>query len=68
MRKLEECKAYFQDVFMDYLQDQDNKIEEARYRQIYNTLEWIYGEEFRKVETFWRHETLNEFYKMLSNQ
>jgi len=68
MRKLEECKAYFQDVFMDYLQDQDNKIEEARYRQIYKTLEWIYGEEFRKVEAFWRHEALNEFYKMLSNQ
>lgn len=60
MKELNECKEYFKDVHMDYLQyrDQDSKV---RYNMMCETMEFIYPE-FKNVCLNWIQESLNEYY------
>lgn len=67
MKRLEENKEFFKDVFMDWLQYND-EVTQVRYRTVTDTLEWIYGEEFRNIEAGWRQEALNEFYTMAARE
>lgn len=69
MRKLEECKEYFKDLHMDCLQEDAfnarsifESTELARYRMFCETLEFIYGAEFKNISLKWMNESLNEFY------
>ena len=61
MKKIEDCKAYYQDVFMTQL---TYKTDETLYRFIalQEALEFIYGGQSYCAMSKWRQETLNEFY------
>lgn len=60
MRELGDCKAYFQDVYLDALDD-PTPVETTRYRTLYDVLDWIYEDAFRCIEATWRQEALNEY-------
>lgn len=59
MKKLEECKAYFEDVFMDMLDDSE---ERKRFEMFEETLSFIYGDEYKLVEANWKQDSLNKYY------
>lgn len=58
MKNLNECKEYYKDVFLTWLDYRDNKELEA----FENILRFIYGKEFEEVEAMWKQEALNEYY------
>lgn len=62
MKSLEECKAYFMDVFMNLLVYGDEE-EELRFETLKEALGFIYGNQYREVENTWLKEGLNEFYR-----
>lgn len=69
MKKLHECKEYFKGVYTDCLAENafeksifESK-ERARYETQFEVLEFIFGEDFKKVVNSWRQDALNEFFK-----
>ena len=68
MKKLEECKEYFQDVFTNCLAEGTlnesifDSTEKAQYETLCDALRFIYGAQFEKVKPYWINEALNEFY------
>lgn len=59
MKRLEECRAYFEDVFMDMLDDSE---EEKRFEMFEETLIFIYGDEYKRIEPRWKQDALNKYY------
>lgn len=59
MKRLEECKAYFEDVFMDMLDDSE---ENKRFEMFEETLTFIYGDEYKRIEARWKQDVLNKYY------
>ena len=59
MKKLEECKAYFEDVFMDML---DSYEESKRFEMLEETLSFIYGDEYKWIEANWKHECAQKYF------
>lgn len=68
MKKLEECKEYFKDLYMDCLQEDafEKSVFEstslARFEMFCDTLEFIYGADFKSARLRWSHEAANEFF------
>lgn len=62
MKTLNECKNYYMDVYTDYITDQENQNEYTRFRMHRETLLFIYGEEFKKIENNWQNEALKNIY------
>lgn len=69
MRKLEECKEYYKDLYKDCLQVEGFSkntfecVELAQFEAHKNTLKFVYGSEFDKIERIWQREASKEFYK-----
>lgn len=59
MKKLEECRAYFEDVFMDMLDDSE---ERKRFEMLEETLTFIYGDEYKRIAPRWKQDALNKYY------
>lgn len=68
MRKLSECKNFFNDLFFNCLNENGfNKspldcTERAQFETFCNTLHFIYGQEFENVKARWTQEALKELY------
>ena len=68
MKKLAECKERFKDLHMNCLQERAfeksafDSTEKARFETFCETLKFIFGDQFTKVEPVWAQESLNEFY------
>ena len=68
MKKLNECKAYYQDNFVNMIAENSaeksiyESTEKAIFETLHNTLRFIYGGEFEKLEALWKREALNEYY------
>lgn len=62
MRTLAGVKEYFKDVYTDWLKSDRYGKELDRISMITETLRFIYGADFDKVEREWRNEALDEFY------
>ena len=69
MKKMEDCKEYFKDVFKTckaYGGFEANSIydstERAQYETLCETLKFIYGEEFKSAAPRWAQEALNEYF------
>lgn len=68
MKSLSECKEYYKDLYMNCLaadgfdKDKFSCTELAQFETHKNTLEFIYGNEFRTAEKLWQREALKEFY------
>ncbi len=68
MKNLAECKEYFKDLHMDCLQENAfeksgyESTEKARFETFCETLKFIFGEQFTRIEPTWAQESLNEFY------
>lgn len=69
MRQLKECKAYFQRVFMDYLESKDKATTDrlyirsiAKFEGLCETLKHIYGAEYVSIVLQWEQEAINAFY------
>lgn len=59
MKKLEECRAYFEDVFMDML---DDPKESKLFEMFEETITFIYGDEYKQISARWKQDALNKFY------
>ena len=59
MKRLEECRAYFEDVFMDMLDDSE---ESKRFEMFEETLTFIYGDEYKRIAPHWKQDALNKYY------
>ena len=59
MKRLEECRAYFEDVFMDMLDDSE---ESKRFEMFEETLTFIYGYEYKRISPRWKQDALNKYY------
>ena len=68
MKKLEDCKAYFQDVYTDWLESDRYGKELDRCTMISETLRFIYGASFETIEPIWRKEALDAYYAMLAKK
>lgn len=68
MKKLEDCKAYFQDVYTDWLESDRYGKELDRCTMISETLRFIYGAAFETTEPIWRKESLDAYYAMLAKK
>jgi hypothetical protein len=68
MKNLYECKEYYKDLYMDCLSSNSfgksifESVDMARYEMFCDTLKFIYGKEFEKVETLWSDEAIKEYY------
>lgn len=69
MRQLKDCKAYFQRVFMDYLENKDKAMKDRLYIRSITKLEGlceilkhIYGAECKSIVLQWEQEAINAFY------
>lgn len=65
MKKLEECRAYFEDVFMDMLDVVDkyyDSDEEKRFDMLEETLTFIYGDEYKRIAPRWKQDALNKYW------
>lgn len=71
MRKLSECRNFFEDLFLDCLEtDALGKsdlycYEKNRYDTFCDTLRFIYGQEFEAVQPSWAQAALYEFYSLM---
>lgn len=68
MKKLEDCKAYFQDVYTDWLEGDRYGKELDRCTMISETLRFIYGTAFETAEPVWREEALDAYYATLAKK
>ena len=59
MKRLEECRAYFEDVFMDML---DGSEERKQFEVFEETLTFIYGDEYKQIEPRWKQDALNKYW------
>lgn len=65
MKSLHDCKEYFKDVYKDaYCVYKDEK-SEARYKMFFDLMQFIYGDEFKKVNAAWSQEASDEYYSKL---
>lgn len=68
MKKINDCKEYFKDVFANCIAEDAlgksifDSTEKAQFEMFCEILKFVYGEEFEKVKPIWTQETLNEFY------
>ena len=68
MRKLSECKEYFKDLYINCLASNafGKSIFEspdiARYEMFCETIEFVYGTDFKQIKPIWSQEASNEFY------
>ncbi len=62
MKRLEECKAYFEDVYMDMLDTYVDSEESKRFKMFEETLSFIYGDEYKQIEARWKQDALNKYY------
>ena len=68
MKKIEECKEYYKDLYYNCLES--NAFEKnifdstdlARYEMFCETLKFIYGDSFEAIFHKWSSEALNEKY------
>lgn len=65
MRKLQECEAYFKDVYTDYIADGTNE-DIQRLEDLKDTLEFIYGDSFRQIVNRWMQDAAMEYYREYS--
>lgn len=69
MKELRECKEYYKDMYMNVLAVEGFEknafecVELAQYNAHRETLKFVYGSEFDKIERIWQREALKEFYK-----
>lgn len=74
MRKLSECKNFFEDLFLDCMEADamDKSImdcyEKNRYDTFCDILRFIYGQEFEAVRPSWAQAALNKFYSMKAEE
>lgn len=61
MKKLEECRAYFEDVYMDMLDSRANSDEDKRFEMFEETLTFIYGDEYKRIEPHWKQDALIKY-------
>lgn len=61
MKRLEECKAYFEDVFMNMLDDSE---ESKLFEMFEETLAFIYGDEYKRIAPRWKQDALNKYYAL----
>lgn len=61
MKRLEECRAYFEDVFMDMFDDSE---EGKRFEMFEETLTFIYGDEYKLIAPRWKQDALNKYYAL----
>ena len=72
MKKLNECKTYYQDAFTNMIAEKAaeksifESTEKAIFDTLYNSLKFIYGAEFETMETTWKQEALNEYYSKIN--
>lgn len=68
MKKINDCKECFKDVFMNCLEEDAveksifESTEKAQIEMLCETLKFVYGEKFENVRLVWTQEALNEFY------
>lgn len=62
MKKLEECRAYFEDVYMDMLDTYTDSDEEKCFKTLEETLTFIYGDEYKQIAPHWKQDALNKFF------
>ena len=68
MKKLEECKEYYKDLYFNCLESNafDKNIFDstdlARYEMFCETLKFIYGDNFEAVRPVWSSEAAKEFF------
>lgn len=68
MKNLSECKEYFNDLYMDCLKTNSfgksifESTEKARYETFCETLNFIYGTDFKNIKANWANDASNEFY------
>ena len=68
MRKLNECKEYFKDLYINCLASNafGKSIFEspdiAIYEMFCETIEFVYGTDFKQIKPIWSQEASNEFY------
>lgn len=68
MKKLEECKEWYKDLFITWLEYQDEE-DEIRLNHLRETLEFIYGEyEVDAAEKKWIQEAKKEYYTELERR
>lgn len=73
MKTLTECKEYYKDMYMDVLavegfeKSRFECAELAEYNAHRETLGFVYGAEFDRIERIWKREALNEYYTLIAN-
>lgn len=61
MKKLEECRAYFEDVYMDMIDTYANSDEDKRFETFEEVLTFIYGDEYKRIAPRWKQDALNKY-------
>ena len=61
MKTLNECKEFFIDAFITML-DYDDESTHTAMRQLNDTLEWIYGDEYKNIKNTWAKEACDEYF------
>lgn len=64
MKRLEECRAYFDDVYMDMLDTYTDSDERKRFEMFEETITFIYGDEYKQISARWKQDALNKFYSV----
>lgn len=62
MKRLEECRAYFEDVYMDMLDTYVFSEGSKRLKTFEETLTFIYGDEYKRIAPRWKQDALNKYY------
>ena len=68
MKKIEECKEYYKDLYCNCLESNAfeknifDSTELARYEMFCETLKFIYGNNFEVVRPVWSSEASDEFF------
>ena len=68
MKKLNECKEYFKDLYINRFAPNAfgksifESLDIARYEMFCETIEFVYGTDFKQIKPIWSQEASNEFY------
>ena len=68
MKSLSECKEYYKYLYMDCLENDSfeksifESTEKAKYETFCETLQFIYGADFKNIMPNWSNDALKEFY------